>query len=219
MTRPRPKRLTPKQRRLAKAAWRARRPHDVVVLAIDPGEVCGVAVLEGTSASADFPLPVPIYVEDISSWTTLVEDAVDLAVTRAELAKCPVVLVTEKFGKGGPLGLDQWMGLGGWVMVWRRAWRLYCDAYREPVVPARPGRWKIAAHQRQMRVMTSTWRSGMFDEWHNGEWKGAAQRRLLELSGVQAPPNAAEAALMGMYVSKTEAMGELLPRQFRTEGA
>lgn len=207
-----------KKRRRSERLWWRRHPWPAVVLSIDPGKEAGAAIFAGLP-----PARGPsVYEVDI--YTDAVEDIVEEAGQLASDLRIPLVLVLEEWGRGGPLGIDQWIGLGESRGAWRRAFVMYCNEHVE-----REGRIDLFSKSRVALVPQTRWRSVVVPEtgvetdimgWRpfdSDEWKEAAKRALTphfpELD-VEATPNAAEAACQGLYAIRSDEVGKLLPATF-----
>lgn len=194
-------------------AWRARRPWPTAVLGVDPGtSVAGAALV---LPNEDFTAPDPRWARSVDPYTTDIERALIDAVDAARARGLSLTLVLEEWGTGGPMGINQWLGLGAARGHWIRAARLMCERYPELVA----SRFFCFAH-------TNTWRSWMdvpavvLDESgkvlrrnESDDWKRHATRRVAEL----APhieldsADAAEAALIALYGIRADMVGARIP--------
>lgn len=196
-------------------AWRARRPWPVVTLNVDPGDDAGVTILAPGIGSLG---PRVIEIGTVDTYSRAVERWVDRAIAIARGAGLPLILVTESWGKGGPLGIDQWLGLGAMRGTWRR----------EVMIRAGDASDVLTKSRSMLSIEMTTWRSFMIEETGgrdaNGgfvrfepeDWKRAATRTFVKLyPGVDIPDaNAAESALLGSYAMRSDELGSMLPETF-----
>lgn len=203
-----------KKRLLAERRWWRRTPWPAIVLAIDPGREAGAAIFG----------PFDPVVFEVDIFTRDVEGIVELAAELALKHRLPLVLALEEWGKGGPLGIDQWIGLGESRGAWRRAFIIYCRENAE-----KEGRIGLFVKTRIILVPQTRWRSVVVEEtgfihpvmgWRpfaTEEWKEAATRSIAtRIPGidVDGKPNAAEAACLGLYVVRSDELGKMLPATF-----
>lgn len=207
------------QRRAALAAWWRRYYWPAIILAVDPGSRAGAAVLRSVKRDIDV-----IFVGGVDTDTRDLESVVSIAISYAKMSKLPLVLAIEDWGRGGPLGIDQWIGLGAARGAWIRAYRLALDELDDETRELRVGPVKIFA-ERIVRINQRTWRSRCIDEsgtrdeagkWTAFDpkgWKNAAvdacQTHLrLDVDD----PDAAEALLLGFYCARSDDLGKALPK-------
>lgn len=176
------------------------RPYPValpcVILAIDPAALSGWAIfLEGR----------PVTWGELAASNATGIDAVLLqACELASRTKLPLVVLGEEWGRGGPLGMSQWQGLGG---AWT-AWKHGCDRARDKGLPV--------VSSRVMRVLQRTWRSAFGLNLGRELVKAYAVRAAKSRVGVQLEldqHDIAEALLIGLWGSKSGEVGERLPEK------
>ena len=192
-------RLTPcvadKKRAARNAEHRARPAIPITVLSIDPGATSGYALLSSTGEVLD------IGTVDVS--TRQLEAVLAKAVDVSGID--PVALVTETWGTGGPLGIDQWLGLAAARGAWERTHKLVST----------PESFHI-------RVAVSTWRGTMVDatrtesgkRFDSARWKRECRATAVLQHGIPealATPDAAEAYLMGYYAQRSAELAAALP--------
>lgn len=182
-----------------------------VVLGIDPGERAGASlVVVNDAGGVDL-----VWSHEVDTMTREVERVLAHAFALAREAGTKVVIVAEEWGRGGPLGLEQWMGLGMHVGAWRRAAFI---AHAEGASDA------FAKSSGFVRVGMSSWRAAMLpgvaleakrakgSKAKTEVWKRAATRRVLELWPGLDPrrfgANAAESALIALYATRDVDAGE-----------
>lgn len=206
-----------KRTRLAeaeRAAWRARRPWPTAVLGVDPGtEIAGAGLVLPDSAFED---PVLRWARSVDPYTLELEEIVEEAVAAARERGLGLVFVFEEWGRGGPMGIDSWLGLGAARGHWIRAARLACLKHPDVLVASR---LYVYAHMQ-------TWRSWMdvpavvLNEQGKTlrrntpeDWKKHATRRLAELCPhvTLDSADAAEAGLIALFGSRFDAVGRKLP--------
>lgn len=198
-------------------AWRARPPWPCAVLAADPGERAGAALIVPSISGGFGPghLTHCVWAREVRTYTRDVERCVEDAAREAARLELLLVLIVEEWGRGGPLGIDSWIGLGEMRGAWRRTVVLAADKYPNTIRPSRC----VA------RANMTTWRSHMIEETGDVDaagrrrafdpdgWKRAATRACsqiypyLKLEGA----NAAEAALIGAYGLRSDEVGRKLP--------
>lgn len=204
-----------KKRQREERLWWRRQPWPAIVLSIDPGKAAGAALFVPGRAPR---------IEEVDIYTDRVEELIEDGGQLASDLRLPFVLAMEEWGRGGPLGIDQWIGLGEARGAWRRAFLMYCNEHTE-----REGRIDLFSKSRVMLVPQSRWRSVVVPEtgvetdvmgWRpfdSEEWKEAAKRAILahfpELD-VDAAPNGAEAACQGLYALRSDELGALLSASF-----
>lgn len=218
-----------------RAAWSVRYPWPVVVLAADPGEMAGASLVlplaavpkrrPGPALLSDASLTgcvgagpaadtVCVWAREVRTYSRDVERCVEDAARFAHSCGLKLILAVEEWGRGGPLGIDSWIGLGEMRGAWKRAVILAADRYPDVI--------KISSCT--VRVNMTTWRSHMLEEtgdvgstgrhipFDSDGWKRAATRRCsqvypaLTIEGA----NAAEATLQGAYAIRSDELGRKL---------
>jgi hypothetical protein len=186
-----------------------------VVLGVDPGACAGCGLTRPELIWEPSP-PKLLWVRTIDVRTRELELAIEEGATLADELGLPFMMATEDWGKGGPLGIDQWLGLGAARGHWERA--VILAAEKHPSIRrARP--W--------VRISQTTWRSALMESWgetgpdgkfvrfdHFG-WKRAATRTLAELAPTveQDSSDAAEGGLISFYTSRSDELGKVLPKR------
>ncbi len=205
-------------RRAALAAWWERGPWPCVVAVVDPGRTSGFAlVVSRPGHGFDLVLCEGLDL-DSDRLDELVFDA-DRCAIREDL---PLVVVLETWGKGGPRGLAQWVGLGEARGPWRRAFRRLAV-----------GSTQLTKKASSVLVTQSRWRSRVVDEtgttdaagkWEafdSDGWKAAALRSAqgLYLSAYVPPLDGAEAACIAAYAVRSDEVAKALGvRHLRRHG-
>lgn len=180
-----------------------REPLPCIILAIDPGRRSGHAILNHGElvayGSCDVATPE---LEEI------MRNALELALN----AGLPLVLVGETWGRGGPMGLSQWMALGAawnrWKWALQVAWQDQKDEHSNDRVNWAP---KVTT------IHVSTWRSGTYGKrLEPGTYKSTAVEVANKRHGIRLQPNqhdAAEAILIGEFASAFDSVRKLLPKR------
>jgi hypothetical protein len=182
------------------------------ILGIDPGDEAGAALMVPGVGG-----PSLVFSRAVDTNTRQLESVLEDAVREARARGIPLMLYAEEWGAGGPLGIDQWLGLGEKIGAWRRAAILMCDTARPTIVPSRL----------MLRVGQSTWRSGMGLDFgtrdaggaftrHDAEgWKKEANKRVHELFGYldSFDSNASEAVLIAYYGCRDERIEGKIPKR------
>lgn len=191
--------------------WLLGAPVECAILGVDPGAKAAAALTVWTPEGHAMR-----WVRDVNTDTLELEACIEDARTAARSARLPLVVAIEEWGKGGPLGIDQWLGLGAAAGAWKRAALLAADRYAPTIVRSRA----------TIRVGQRTWRSAMIEEagTRNAEgkfraydtrgWKQAATRRVLELFGHRfgaLSADAAEAVLLAHYATRDQRIADMIP--------
>lgn len=181
-----------------------------LVLGVDPGEECGASLIVVDDAGVTSVR----WSREIQTNTIALEYALRDALELARSMRVKLTIAAEEWGRGGPLGLDQWIGLGAHVGAWRRAAALehaagWSDAY--------------AKSNGFVRVGMSSWRAALLPgvaaivktkkpRDRSDEWKRQASARVLalfpDIDVKRFGPNAAESVLIGVYATRDFVEGE-----------
>lgn len=207
------------------AAWHRRYYWPAIIIAVDPGRTSGVVVFESHRRTL-----IPIFKASVDTHSRALDDAIAKATDHASRHYLPVVLMMESWGKGGPLGIEQWLGLGEARGIWRRAFTLGLEDAEEEAKrdgePYKVGGVKLFVPARFGYVHQAKWRSKMIPEtgttdadgnWQRFDtdgWKDAAIREVCRLTGwhpSRVTGDEAEAFLIGRYAARSDALGKLLP--------
>ena len=200
-------------RRAALAAWWERGPWPVVVAFVDPGKAAGFALVVSRPGYG-FDL---VMCEGLELDSLRLEELVFEADRVAIREDLPLVAVFEDWGKGGPRGLAQWIGLGEARGPWRRAFRRLAV-----------GSTQLTKRASSILVTQSRWRSRMIEETgtRNAEdkweafdaagWKAAALRaaRTHYLSAHVPPLDGAEAACGAAYAVRSDEVAKVLGKRY-----
>src|SRR5258706_9913646 len=103
-------------------AWWDRPAWPAVVLGVDPGRRAGAGIVLPTIVAGDrcgAPKLVSVYAVDV--YSRGIETVLGNACHWAHTLDLPLILAIEDWGRGGPLGIDQWLGLGAARGHWERA--------------------------------------------------------------------------------------------------
>ncbi len=170
-----------------------------VVLGVDPGKHSGWAIYFG-----DHHRVGSFEGFRNGMWCGETEDGhrhvVGHAIGLADWAHLPLVVVAEKWTAGGWASHTTLLGLGA-------AWGAWQVALREARHPKR----------RIVRVYSQTWRAAVIGgrQRPTEQWKAAAQAHVLHRFGVEAGPDAAEAALIALWGSHAGEVAAVLPKRRR----
>lgn len=145
--------------------------------------------------------------ETVDPFTRSVEEIIEQTIEIAVARNMLVVLATEEWGRGGPLGIDQWIGLGERRGIWKRALRV-TNHMPTKIVHINARTWRS-----HMIDETGDRSSGTFVAYDTDGWKRAATRVYTEV--FDAPPpietaDAAEAALLGAYAIRSNEVLKVL---------
>ena len=198
------------KRRAERAEFFARPALPVVVLSVDPGTKAGATIVVPDPSTW---APAVALSGPVDSMTREPESVIKAAIEIARARRMRLYLVTEEWGRGGPLGIDQWIGLGERRGIWKREFRLLGQEVEDS-----PIRSDASLH-----VNARTWRSrmifetgervsGSFRPFDTDGWKRAASRTLLELvpGAVIESADAAESALQGLYAIRSDELRKKL---------
>lgn len=208
-----PKKKTKKQiREEALASWWNREPFPAVILAVDPGKKAGASIIISKPRQGLFLA----FCSPIDTFTRQVEATFTTAIRLARECDLYLVLVLEEWGRGGPLGIDQWIGLGEARGAWRREFILRCNEETSPrliqskIMTTSQSRWRS-------RVIPETGdrSSGTFKAFTPEQWKEAAHRAALDYfpSDWVPPLDASESACIGVYAARSDELGKLIGKR------
>lgn len=197
-------------RREALARWWDRGPWPCVLLAIDPGKVSGVAIVLSRPGGMKL---LQARVVDLHR-DRGVEVAVENAVLASREHDLPLVLVLEDWGRGGPRGLAQWVGLGEARGPWRREFLIRAgeeaDLVKSRVVLATQSRWRSRVVPETGATEGEKWRPFTPEEWKAAA-REAAQRHFLD---AYVPPlDAAEAVCVAVYAARSDEVLSKIPKR------
>lgn len=182
------------------------------ILGVDPGATAGAALSLWTPGGHSMR-----WARAVKTDTLELETCIEEACAEARAAKLPLVVAIEEWGKGGPLGINQWLGLGAAAGAWKRASLLAADRYAPTIVRSRA----------VVRLGQRTWRSaiiedagtrnaaGKFRPFDTEGWKKAATARALDLFGHSLgvlSSDAAEAALLAHCATRDPRIADMIPR-------
>lgn len=207
---PPPKLTKAEARRRAIAAWWARAPWPCVILAIDPGAAAGATILICGPGGIEVYLSEAI---DLYDPHPVLESIVKRACDVARNRSLPLVGVLEDWGRGGPRGLAQWIGLGEARGPWRRALVMRT---KEAIPVITRGRIVLASQNRwRSLVIPATGNvddTGVWSSFGPEGWKRAAKEAAsdLFLDAYIPPEDAAESACMGAFAARCDAVGKAL---------
>ena len=144
------------------------------------------------------------------------EELVDLAASYADSEELPLVAVFEDWGKGGPRGLSQWIGLGEARGPWRRAFRRL--AIRSSVLTKRASSVLVTQSRWRSRMIEETGARDAENKWiafDTAGWKAAALRaaRIHHFSAHVPPLDAAEAACGAAYAVRSDEVAKVLGKR------
>jgi len=194
-----------------------RKPWPCVIISVDPGKHAGASIL--SSKGRDIEVH---YVQTVETNSVQVEGMIVKAIDVAYKLRLKLFLVTETWGAGGPMGIDQWCGLGAARGAWERAMHLYIPISSNVIVKSR----------HKTRINCQTWRAWMIGK--NGEknggkftrfddlgWKDAAKEAIpkfypkLNVEGLD--HNALESVLIGTHAFRSDEVGKLLTKKERKQ--
>lgn len=190
--------------------WWERKPLPVAVLGVDPGERAGAAL--------HLPKAGVLWSRQVETNTRQLEQALEQALRDAWTAGCSrLLMVIEEWGRGGKMGIDQWLGLGAALGAWRRTAALLVAECGDPWAQL------LTKTRSTVRVPMVTWRSHMFEvfgayaggkyrPFKSADWKEQAVRRCAELFPAMTfdGPDAAEAALIAYYGARSDEAGKVV---------
>lgn len=192
--------------------WLATPPVECAILGVDPGASAGAALTIWSPVGHEL-----VWAREVVTDTTALEVAVTDAVGAARAAQLALVVAIEEWGRGGPLGIDQWLGLGAAAGAWKRAALIAADVRAPTIVRSRA----------VVRVGQRTWRSAMIPEagtrnaagtfrpYDTEGWKKAAKARVLDLFGLRfgdVSADVAEAILIAHYATRDRRIADMIPR-------
>lgn len=192
-------------RRDALARWWDRDPWPCVIATADPGKTSGWSLVKSGREGLTMIEAEAIDLYEING----VEHAIERAVRFAEKEGLPLIGVLEDWGRGGPRGLAQWIGLGESRGPWRRAmlqWEI------KKIILVAQNTWRS-------RVVTETGARDENDEWRPfepAEWKRAAQRAAQDHFLTRTVPgeDAGEATCMSIYAARSDQVGIALGKRW-----
>jgi hypothetical protein len=208
---PPPKKVSKAElRRRALAAWWARTPWPCVLMTADPGAAAGGSIIVSGTGGLEL---VRCEAIDLYDSEPLIENFVEHACDVASSRKLPLVGVLEDWGRGGPRGLAQWIGLGEARGPWRRALIQRTKEY-EPVITmprillARQTRWRSMVIPETGRINAA----GKWEPFGPDGWKAIAKETAGDhfLESYVPPEDAAESACMGVYAARCDKVGAAL---------
>jgi hypothetical protein len=203
----------------ARAAWWDRRAWPVVVLGVDPGNsVAGAGLSVPRTTGPDL-----LWARNVDPFTREIERVFDDALEVADDLGYDLVVAIETWGRGGPMGLEAWIGLGAAKGYWKRETLLRC---------AEDNTGRLVKSRCLLDVNMRTWRSFMHDEhgtkvphptkpgqfkhvpYDEEGWKKAATRMLADLCPTVRVDgaDAAEAGLVALYAHRSDELGKKLPK-------
>lgn len=209
---PPPPKKVPKTelRRRAIAAWWSRVPWPCVILSVDPGAAAGASII--VSGAGGLKLYACEAV-DLYDPHPVIESVVKRACDCARHYSLPLVGVLEDWGRGGPRGLAQWIGLGEARGPWRRALiqrtKEAIPAITMPrIILARQTRWRSMVIPETGRINAA----GKWEPFGPDGWKAIAKATASDyfLESYVPPEDAAESACMGAYAARSDAVGKAL---------
>jgi hypothetical protein len=207
------------KRRAEHAAFFARPALPCVVLSVDPGLRAGATIIAPDPSSW---APAIALSGPVDSMSREPEAVIRTAITIAQTRRMRLYLVTEEWGRGGPLGIDQWLGLGERRGIWKREFRLI-GAETEDSPIRGDSSFHVNARTWRSRMIFETGErvSGTFRPFDTDGWKRAATRSLLALApdSVIESADAAESALQGLYAIRSDELRKKLgPRYLKQWG-
>lgn len=213
-----------KKEEARREAWWNRSAWPVAVLGIDPGnQVTGAALyiphVQHIGGGVDTLKPHLERTWSTDPFTRNIEAILLESARRANDHSLKLVLGIETWGRGGPLGLSSWIGLGAARGYWKRAALLLHDELgaESPFVKARMfvdinmRTWRSYVHEEHgERSAHGVWKA--FDE---EGWKRAATRRHADLFPTHRLTTAdeAEASLIGYYATRCDEVGKTIPKR------
>lgn len=200
------------RRRAAIDQWWRRGPWPCLILAVDPGKVAGYAIV-GSGPNGIQLIEADAF-EIAGREGRRLEAVVERAYVLAASRDLTLVVALEDWGRGGPRGLSQWLGLGEARGSWRRevVLRSYgADRARSRIVQVTQSRWRS-------RVVPETGTEDYAGRWQAFDtkgWKGAARRAALDLYlNAHVPEaDAAEAACIAAYASRSDEVLQALTKR------
>lgn len=198
-------------RRRALAAWLDRKPWPCVILSVDPGAAAGASIIV-----SDPRRGLELYAceaIDLYDPHPVLESFVKRACDASRNRQLPLVGVLEDWGRGGPRGLAQWIGLGEARGPWRRALIMRT---KEAIPAITQGRILLARQTRwRSLVIPETGRidaAGKWEPFGPEGWKAIAKTTATDHfpDAFVPPEDAAESACLGVYAARSDAVGKAL---------
>jgi hypothetical protein len=193
--------------------WWDRPLWPAIIIAVDSGKSAGVTIIKSVTSSG-IEL---IRCSNIDTYSRDIEMVVREGIQEAIFNEMYAIMVLETWGRGGKLGINQWIGLGETRGPWKREFKIICKELAS----------KYASGKKVIQVAQNTWRSKViketgyrtdskFSRFNSGQWKDVAHNTALKIySGDWIPPNdAAESACIAAYASRCVEIGKLLPRTY-----
>jgi hypothetical protein len=158
----------------------------------------------------------------VDPFTRDIERVFDAAIEVADDRDLDLVVAIETWGRGGPMGIEAWVGLGAARGYWKREALL-----RAAECPTR----RLVKSRCLVDINMRTWRSQLHDEhgtkvphptkpghfkhvpYDEEGWKKAATRLLADIAPrVRVDgADAAEAGLVALYAHRSDEVGKKLP--------
>lgn len=189
------------------AAWWSRPPWPVVILAADPGRRAGAAILSCDRGGVELVKAVPV-----DTYTREVDVLVKLALAKAEQRGVPFFLALEAWGRGGPMGIDQWLGLGEQRGAWRRTFIIEAPEHQRNVVQVTQSRWRSRMVEETGDMTTGQWQPFGPDGWKQAALR-AARAHLID-GYVPDDPDAAEATCIALFAARSDEVGNKLSKRY-----
>lgn len=175
-------------------------PLPCVLLSVDPGRTSGWALWHDGELISSGAV-------DVGSIE--VEDQCANAIALADNHNTIAVLVGETWGRGGPMGLAGWQGLG-------YAWGRWDDAMKLTWAEHVAQYGKTGLKPRSVRIHVSTWRSKIFGcRVPKDKGKTMAVEEAIRLHGLNLTykdHDQAEAVLLGHYACRSTQVRDRLPK-------
>lgn len=190
-------------KRDALAKWWDRNPWPCLIMSCDPGKHSGVTLIRCGPGGIQV-----LFCRAVDTYSSQVEGAVDEAIDAGIRLGLPVVVILEDWGKGGPMGIQQWIGLGEQRGAWRRA-VILSGIKTSHIKLVTQSRWRS-------RVLDRTGVIEGGQPWRRftpGEWKQEAHTTARDamLDGyIPNSPDASESACMAYYGARSDEVGDAL---------
>jgi hypothetical protein len=200
-------------KREAIKAWWDREPWPAIILAVDPGRKAGASIVR----SLPYHGITLLASENVDTYSRNVERLIRYAVEMSIKDNLYLFVVLESWGKGGLLGIDQWIGLGEARGVWKREFIVTCSEVSNTIYIRKKNVFTVTQNRWRSRVVPETGIRDEKNKFHRftpGQWKEAAHRAALDYFPSDWVPelDASESACMAVYAARSDEIGSRLPK-------
>lgn len=196
------------RRRDAIKAWWNRKPWPCILLAVDPGRKAGAALMQCNPDGITLLWhgPIDTHTRDVEKTTAMMLGA-------CNASGLPGMLAVEEWGKGGPMGLQHWIGLGEARGAWTREFNIWSNEKKSlfrkgGIVKVHQGRWRGRIIEEKLpRLDTREERQEQLKE----AAARAAQNYFID-QRIDIDPDACEAVCIGLFAARSDALGKKLTK-------